>query len=61
MINADLCRKRANRLLRRATKITDPEARGAFQAEARSWMSLARVAKWGELFGGEESGLKILN
>ena len=61
MISADLCRKRANRLLRRATKITDPEARVAFQAEARSWMSLARVAKWEELFGGEAFGSRILN
>ena len=61
MINADLCRKRANRLLRRAAKISDPEARVACQAEARSWMSLARVAKWGELFGGAESGSRILN
>jgi hypothetical protein len=61
MISADLCRKRANRLLRRATKINDPEARVACQAEARSWISLARVARWGELFGGEESGFRILN
>ncbi|HEX7759788.1 MAG TPA: hypothetical protein VF459_09815 [Caulobacteraceae bacterium] len=61
MTSADQCRKRANRLLRRAAKITDPEARGAVQAQARSWMSLARVARWGEFFVGEESGSRILN
>lgn len=60
MINADQCRKRANRLLRRATRIADPDARSACQEEARSWMSLARVAKWDELFGGEDGG-KLLH
>ncbi len=60
MINADQCRKRANRLMRRATKIADPDARVAFQEEARSWMSLARLAKWDELFGGEHGG-RLLN
>lgn len=61
MINADVCRKRANRLLRRAAKLEDPQARTACQDEAMSWMSLARVARWGEFFGGDPSGSRILN
>jgi len=56
MITADQCRKRATRLLRRATRLADPEARSACQEEARSWMSLARLAKWDELFGGDAGG-----
>jgi len=61
MINVDLCRKRANRLLRRAAKLNDPEARMACQDEARSWMSLERIARWGELFVGDQGGGRILN
>jgi hypothetical protein len=61
MINVDLCRKRANRLLRRAARLNDPEARIACQDEARSWMSLARIARWGEFFVGEQGGGRILN
>ncbi|MGA0603562.1 hypothetical protein ACO2Q3_22845 [Caulobacter sp. KR2-114] len=60
MINADQCRKRANRLLRRATRIADPDARAAYQEQARSWMSLARLARWDQLFGGEDGG-KLLH
>ena len=61
MISADLCRRRANRLLRRAATVKDPEARSACQAEARSWMLMARMAKWDEFFGGDEPGFTILN
>ncbi|MBS0411687.1 MAG: hypothetical protein JSR86_17350 [Proteobacteria bacterium] len=61
MINVDLCRKRANRLLRRAARLDDPQARMACEDEARSWMSLARVARWGEFFAADQGGGRILN
>jgi hypothetical protein len=61
MITTELCRKRANRLLRRAARAGDPDQRVALEDEAKSWMSLARVARWEALFGAEDDRARLLH
>ena len=61
MLTAAQYRRRATRLLKRASQAEDPDQKVRCEEEARSWQAIARVSRWEELFNGGGPAARILD